>query len=255
MRRIIREEEPPKPSTRISTSGEARTAIAAHRQIDAHRLGKLMQGDLDWIVMKCLEKDRTRRFETAAGVADDIGRYLSDQPVEARRPTRSYRLKKFIRRNKFGVLAGSAVALALAVGLILASIGFLQARRQSEIARKQAARSEQVAQFLKDMLQGVGPSVAIGNDTKMLRGILDKTAARVQQGFTDDPAVQAELCYTLGNTYDDLNDYERAESMFQNAVEQYRRAFGNENTNVALALGRLGVMQACAQPRVERARR
>jgi serine/threonine protein kinase len=243
MRRIIREEEPPKPSTRISTTGEARNAIAAHRQVDARRLGQLIKGDLDWIVMKCLEKDRSRRFGTAAGVAEDIGRYLSDQPVEARRPTRSYRLRKFIRRNKFGVLAGSAVALALALGLILALIGFLQARRQSEIARQQAARSEQVSQFLKDMLAGVGPSVARGNDTKMLRSILDKTAARVQRGFADDPGVEAELCYTLGITYVDLADYEHAEPMFQNAVDEYREAFGNVNTNVALALARLGATQ------------
>ena len=84
MRRIIREEEPPTPSTRISTLGEARTAIAAHRQIDSQRLGQLVEGDLDWIVMKSLEKDRTRRYETASALVHDIQRYLADQPVEAR---------------------------------------------------------------------------------------------------------------------------------------------------------------------------
>jgi tetratricopeptide (TPR) repeat protein len=243
MVRIIREEEPPKPSTRISTAGEARTTIAARRQVDPRRLDQLVQGDLDWIVMKCLEKDRSRRFGTAIGLAEDIERYLTDQPVLAHQPSRIYRLKKFIRRNKIGVLAGCAIIAALAIGLVLASLGFLQARRQSEIARKQAARSEQVSQFLKDMLTGVGPSVALGDDTKMLRKILDKTAARVQQGFADDPAVEAELCYTLGTTYSDLADYEHAEPMFQNAVDQYRRAFGNDNTNVALALARLGATQ------------
>jgi eukaryotic-like serine/threonine-protein kinase len=242
MLRIIREEEPVSPSTRLSTS-LALPSIAANRQLEPKQLTTLVRGDLDWIVMRSLEKDRARRYETATGLAEDVQRYLTDQPVEARPPTRTYRLKKFIRRNKVGVLAGSTIALALAVGLILASIGFIQARRQSEIARTQAARSEQVAQFLKDMLSSVGPSVALGRDTKLLREILDKTAARVQQGLTDDPAVQAELCYTLGTTYVDLADFDHAEPMFQNAVEQYRRAFGNVNTNVAIALVRLGDTQ------------
>ena len=87
IRRIIREEEPPKPSTRISTLGESRTATAAHRQVDAHRLGRLMEGDLDWIVMKALEKDRTRRYDTAGNFAADVLRHLSDEPVEACPPS------------------------------------------------------------------------------------------------------------------------------------------------------------------------
>ena len=83
IRRIIREEEPPKPSTRISTLGESRTATAAHRQVDPHRLSGLIKGDLDWIVMKCLEKDRSRRYDTASHIGADVIRYLNDEPVEA----------------------------------------------------------------------------------------------------------------------------------------------------------------------------
>ncbi len=244
IQRMIGEEEPPKPSTRLSTlAADTQTARASQRRSDPKRLTQQLRGDLDWIVMRCLEKDRSRRYETAAGLAEDVQRYLNDEPVLARRPTRWYRLKKFIRRNKVGVLAGSAILATLLFGLTLSSVGFLRASRQEQIASTQAARSEQVAQFLKDMLAGVGPSVAVGRDTKLLREILDKTAARVQQGFADDPAVRAELCYTLGTTYADLSDYAHAEPMFQNAVEQYRRAFGNENTNVALALARLGATQ------------
>src|SRR5262249_35366650 len=100
--RIIREEEPPKPSTRLSSS-ESLPSIAANRQLEPKKLATLVAGDLDWIVMKALEKDRSRRYDTATGLAQDIERYLTDQPVEAHQPTRTYRLKKFIRRNKVGV--------------------------------------------------------------------------------------------------------------------------------------------------------
>ena len=95
MVRIIREEEPPKPSTRLSESGEALPSIAAQRKMEPKKLGKLVRGDLDWIVMKALEKDRTRRYETANGFALDLLRYLADEPVEAGPPSRWYRFRKF----------------------------------------------------------------------------------------------------------------------------------------------------------------
>jgi serine/threonine protein kinase/tetratricopeptide (TPR) repeat protein len=238
MQRIIREVEPPTPSTRLSCQAKAaQTATARLRKIDPKRLPKLLRGELDWIVMRAIEKDRNRRYQSASSLAEDLQRYRTDRPVEARRPTPSYRLKKFIRRNKLVVFSGIAVLLAVMIGLAVASIGFVRARHE-------AIRSEQVAQFLKDMLKGVGPSVALGRDTKLLHEILDKTATRVQHDFADNPAVLSELCYILGTTYEDLDEDNRAEPMFQNAVEQYRLAFGNENTHVALALGRLGLVQA-----------
>jgi serine/threonine protein kinase/WD40 repeat protein len=116
IRRIIREEEPPKPSRRISTLGATRTAVAAHRQVDAHRLRQLVHGDLDWIVMKALEKDRTHRYETANNFAADVMRYLSDQPIEARPPSAVYRFSKFARRHKMGLVSAALVTLALVAG-------------------------------------------------------------------------------------------------------------------------------------------
>jgi serine/threonine protein kinase len=106
VRRIIREEEPPRPSMRIRVLGPA---VATHRGTDVRRLHQLVNSDLDWIVMRCLEKDRARRYGTASALALDIERYLRDEPVEACPPTRAYRLRKFIRRNKAGVLAGTAI--------------------------------------------------------------------------------------------------------------------------------------------------
>src|SRR5438132_996878 len=98
--RMIKEEEPPSPSTRLSDSGEALASISANRHTEPAKLAKLVKGELDWIVMKCLEKDRNRRYETANGFAEDLQRYLADEPVEACPPSAGYRLRKFVRRHK-----------------------------------------------------------------------------------------------------------------------------------------------------------
>ena len=116
IRRIIREEEPPKPSTRISTLGDTRAAVAAHRHADPHRLSQLVRGDLDWIVMKALEKDRTRRYETASNFAADVLRYLSHRPVEASPPSSVYRFRKFARRNRVAITTAAVVLIALLIG-------------------------------------------------------------------------------------------------------------------------------------------
>jgi eukaryotic-like serine/threonine-protein kinase len=117
MIRIIREEEPSKPSTRLSTN-ESLPSMAALRQIEPRKLMALLRGELDWVVMKCLEKNRERRYETASGLARDLRRYLADEPVEARPPSAGYRLGKFLRRNKGPVIAASLVVLALAGGVL-----------------------------------------------------------------------------------------------------------------------------------------
>src|SRR5678810_279063 len=102
--RMIKEEEPPKPSTRLSDSGEALASISANRDTEPAKLTKLVKGDLDWIVMKCLEKDRNRRYETANSFAMDVQRYLADEPVQACPPSAGYRFRKFARRNRAAVL-------------------------------------------------------------------------------------------------------------------------------------------------------
>ena len=128
MLRMVREVDPPRPSTKLSTA-EALPNIAANRSIEPARLAKLLQGELDWVVMKALEKDRTRRYETANGFARDIQRYLADEVVEARPPSRGYRLKKFVKRNKGQVIAASLVVLALLAGIIGTSWGMWEANR------------------------------------------------------------------------------------------------------------------------------
>jgi len=130
MRRIIREKEPLRPSTRISTlEAVDQTAVAKRRQSEPPHLIHVVRGDLDWIVMRCLEKDRTRRYETANELADDIVRHLQDEPVTARPPGRVYRLQKLVRRNKLVFAVGAAVTAALVIGLALSTWFFFQEGR------------------------------------------------------------------------------------------------------------------------------
>ena len=141
MRRVIREEEPQRPSLALHTMPpDARTAVARQQQADAAELIGLLRGDLDWIVMKALEKDRSRRYDTANGLAMDIERHLANQPVLARPPTRLYRLRRFVRRHKVGFFAGTSVAIALVIGTAV-SIG-QAVRANREAKRTQAALSD-----------------------------------------------------------------------------------------------------------------
>jgi serine/threonine protein kinase len=150
--RVIREEEPPKPSTRLSTT-DGLPVIAANRGLEPRRLSGVVRGELDWIVMKAIEKDRSRRYESANGFALDVQRYLSDEPVSAGPPSTRYRVKKFIRRNRRQVIAGSVVLVALLAGTIGTTFGLFRAlaaegraiaeRDEKDTARQQAVDEAQ----------------------------------------------------------------------------------------------------------------
>ena len=163
IQRIIREVEPPKPSTRLSTlASEPRpsgsgpsplTEVARHRRTDPSTLSKLIRGDLDWIVMKALEKDRTRRYETAKEFAKDVEHHLANVPILASPPGAAYKFRKFIKRNRVAVTAGSLVAAALVVGLVISMIGFVQASRQRDraiVAEHQQSRERQRAESARN---------------------------------------------------------------------------------------------------------
>jgi eukaryotic-like serine/threonine-protein kinase len=141
LRRIIREEEPAKPSTRISTLGAAANTASANRQSDPKRLSRLCRGELDWVVMKALEKDRNRRYETASAFAADVLRYLHDEPVQAGPPGAGYRLRKFVQRHRGPVLAAAAVLLALVAGIVGMTAGLMEAWRQQDL-KEQARKDE-----------------------------------------------------------------------------------------------------------------
>jgi eukaryotic-like serine/threonine-protein kinase len=146
---MIKEEEAPKPSTRLSDSGEALASISAQRKTEPAKLSKLVRGELDWIVMKCLEKDRNRRYETASGFAADVQRYLNDETVQACPPSAGYRLRKFARRNKVGLVIAALLAAALIAVMAALAIGNVRIAREQgrtkaayEVEAKQRRRAQ-----------------------------------------------------------------------------------------------------------------
>ena len=243
MRRAIREQEPTKPSLRLSTMLESDlTTVAKQRHSAAPKLIHLVKGDLDWIVMKALEKDRTRRYETATSFAGDIEHFLKSEPVIARPPTALYRFQKLVRRNKVGFAAGTAVALSIIAGLVVSTWLFFQEKEARRVADREAIRSQQVALFLEDMLKGVGPGVALGHDTTLIREILDKTVARVTTDLKDQPQIQAEICNTLGEVYRALGQSGKAEQLHRNARSLQGLARDVKRGDVAVSLNDLALV-------------
>ena len=246
MLRIIREEEPQKPSTRLSTA-EALPNIAASRGSEPKKLSGLVKGELDWVVMKALEKDRDRRYDTANNLAADVERYLHNETVEAAPASTTYRFRKFVRRHKIGVAASAAVAAAVLLGIVGTTSGMVWALRERKaaqasaaLATTQAVRSDQVAQFLKDMLKGVAPSVALGRDTTMLKEIVDQTANRVDQDLKNQPDVQIELNLTLGKLYFDLQLYKKMEETARHTMHLARRSSAKRTSPPRMPSASLG---------------
>src|SRR6266446_1328440 len=235
IRRVIREEEPLRPSTRLSKMpGANLTTIAQHRRSEPLRLIRAISGDLDWIAMKAMEKNRTRRYETANGLALDVQRFLAHEAVSARPPSKLYKFQKMVQRNRLLFMGLGVVATLLIVSLIVVSASLAQERQSRREAR-------QVKQFLEEMLRGVGPNVALGRDTAILRGILDQTASRVGKELTNQPAVEAELRSVIGTLFYKTGQYQQAEEMQRAALAIRRKRFGSESREVAASFNELGL--------------
>ncbi len=244
--RLIREEEPPKPSTRLSDSRDSLASISAQRRLEPASLTKEVRGELDWIVMKALEKDRNRRYETANGLARDIDRYLNDEPVEASSPGTGYRLRKFVRRNRGPVLAASLLLVALAGGVVGTTIGLMRAeharraevrraegeRAAKELAEKRLAQVEKAIDVLGSMFENLDP-MAEEQEGRPLRAILgerlDQAAADLQGEAVGDRLVVAQLQDRLGQTYLGLGHAAKAEALFEQAVRTRQDHLGADH--------------------------
>src|SRR5262245_2698370 len=220
IRLVIREQEPFRPSTRLSKLTKTDlTSVAQFRHSEPPTLIRTVHGDLDWIVMKAMEKDRTRRYPSANGLAIDIQRFLADEAVYARPPSRLYKFKKVAQRNKLLFTSVGIIAVLLVFSLVVVSVSLARERRSRREAEAASVKSREVTKFLKEMLQGVGPSVALGEDTKLLRRILDQTVERVGKKMADQPEVEAELCNIIGGVYGELGEPAKGEKMVRRAVE------------------------------------
>jgi len=241
IRRVIREEEPACPSTRLSTMAvSALTSVAQHRRSEPPNLIRAVRGDLDWIAMKALEKDRTRRYETANGLALDVKRCLANEPVSARPPSKRYKLQKTIQRNKLLFAGISIIAVLLVVSLAAVLVSLAKERKARLVAQTEEERSRQATQFLKNMLEGVGPSVARGRNTEMLREILDKTAQQIGGQIGNQPTVEADMRSLMGRLYMEVGNYAAAEEMARTTLNLQQTLSGKASSEAATALNDLG---------------
>jgi serine/threonine protein kinase len=213
IQRKLRNEEPPRPSSRITTSGEDSTVSATNRRADVRGLGRAIAGDLDWITMKALEKDRVRRYETAHALALDVQRHLNDEPVLAGPPSGLYRARKLFRRHRAAILAAAAVLVALVAGVVGTSWALLRAVRaerqaasETVEARRQTAIAEAVNGFLNnDLLAAAAPSAARGQGRDVtVRQALDVAAERIDRAsqgqgrFASEQVVEASSSHAIG---------------------------------------------------------
>lgn len=232
LQRIIREEEPPKPSTRVS-SLHALPTVATARAADPGRLTSMLRGDLDWITLKALEKNRERRYDSAAELADDLQRHLNHEPVSAGPPNKVYRIKKFVRRNRTVVISVAAIFVVLVLGIIATSLALVRAANETRT-------SAQVAQFIQQMLSGIDPQVARGRDTLLLKKIFDDSAQRIETELADQPQVQATIRTTIGRAYLAVGEPAKAEEQLTAALELRRGIFGEEHPDSLQVLAYLG---------------
>src|SRR5262249_18480797 len=190
--------------------------IARCRRTDPPSLTRLLRSDLDWIVMKCLEKDRTGRYETANGLAMDVSRHLRDEPVVAGPPGAGYRLRKFVRRNRGRVTAATVIVLLLVASICGTTLALLRADRQRQVAEArekaavlEAAKAHAVTTFLRNMLSSVNPNLASGREVTV-RETLAEASRSVDAELAEQPEVRALVQSTIGSTYESLGQCEQA---------------------------------------------
>jgi eukaryotic-like serine/threonine-protein kinase len=264
MLRMIREVEPPTPSSRIGSS-DTLPSLAASRHIEPARLGRFVRGDLDWIVMKALAKERHRRYDSAIGLANDIERFTNHEPVSAGPPTAAYRMRKFVRRNRGKVVAASLVLLALVGGIIGTTLGLVEARRQRGIAlaqekeaqhqrgiavaqeketRRRLGQRDKANEILLSIFANLNPR---GGDkatlplSDRLGRNLDLATAALEGESTDDPLAVARMQIALGESQRGLGYTEKAIALFTKVRSTRTSLLGPEHPDTLASTNSLAV--------------
>jgi serine/threonine protein kinase len=220
--RHLRETDPERPSTKVGANRATSTARAEARGTETEaELVSALRGDLDWITLKALEKDRERRYGTPSALAADIERYLQHQPVEARPASAMYRLRKYARRNRVAVAVVSGAALLLIAFAVMQGIQLRRITRERD-------RADRITQFMSNMFKVSDPSEARGNSITA-REILDKSSKDIDTGLSNDPELQAKMMSTMAVTYRGLGLYSRAQALQERAVAIQKRTLGPEH--------------------------
>jgi serine/threonine protein kinase len=225
---LIKDHHPERPSKRRlrHSDGEGGNAITATQ----------LQGDLDWIVMKALAKEKDRRYSSLSDLRDDLQACLDRRPVSARPPSRRYLVTRFVQRHRSGVIAAATVLMAMLAAVLLSTSLYLKERRSREIADRETARSEEVVRFLTNTLAAAGPEVAKGRDSTVLREILEQTKGRIDRELEKQPEIEAEMRRIVGATLQSIGQLEEGHEEILKAVAIHRRLHPEPDEELGLSL-------------------
>jgi serine/threonine protein kinase/tetratricopeptide (TPR) repeat protein len=245
--RQLREEDPPRPSAKASTQEKASKSAAEARAVEPKQLVSQLHGDLDWITMKALEKDRARRYGSPVELAADIGRYLGNEPVTARPASVGYRARKYLLRHKALVAGTAAVFLVLVAGVITSTWQAVKARRAEAQAKQQSAIAQAVSDFLQHDLLAQASAAAQSPNTKLdpdlkVRTALDRAAQRIGGKFAKQPEVEAAIRTTIGQTYTELGLYPEAGQQLERALDLRRQTLGPDHPDTLKSMHSLATV-------------
>ena len=277
--RRIREVDPPQMSHRISSMGGGSDAVARKRSTDRYRLAQMLRGDLDVIVMKALEKDRDRRYESPAAFAEDIERFLNHEAIHARRASRVYRLTRFVRRNRLLVTASVLVLASMITGTVVSLLQASRARaaeqladarlnqvldeqqntanalvemksqrdraiQAEETAAEEAAIAKAINEFLKyDLIAEAAPSRNPRGDQVTVEELVLRAAEKIGEKFADRPVLQAELRNMIAEALYALSNLPEAENQFRLSLELMTKHLGMDHADTIQGINNLGFLQ------------
>jgi eukaryotic-like serine/threonine-protein kinase len=234
MQRLIRESEPTVPSKRLREQGEAATDMARRRGADVPTLVRQLKGDLDWITLKAMEKDRARRYASASELAADITRHLTNEAVLARPPSAGYRLGKLLQRHKAQAAAAAAMVLTLLVLAVGSTIALVKVRRANEQSQREAAKAKAVSDFLENTLSAADPLRQGRNVT--VAEVLEKAAGSISVEFKDQPEVEAAVRHTVARTSQAIGLSAQAGEQARQALSLRERTLGADHPDTLAAL-------------------
>lgn len=237
LRHAIREREPMRPSARISRLGERSGAIAQSRGVEPVALRKQLRGELDWIVMKAIEKERDRRYSSPHELALDIDRYLKHEPLQAGPASAAYRARKFVRRHRVGTTFAAALSGLVVAFVIVTLVQAQRIAKERDRATAEAAKANSINAFLQETLGSADPWQT-GKDVS-IREVLATAAARTDVEFKDQPLIAAAVKNTIGRTFVSLGQLESGEQLIRSALDARRAQFGSQNADVAASLSDL----------------
>ena len=237
--RKLRVEEPPTPSTRVGGNRINSAGTAEARSTEPRQLVKMLRGDLDWITIKALEKDRARRYGTASDLAGDIRHYLNHEPVVARPANISYQLRKYVRRHRVAVAVVTGLATLLLSFSVLQALQLRRITRERDRANRERDRANRITDFMTGMFKVADPSKARGNSVTA-REILDKASNDMGTGLAKDPEVQSQMMQVMATTYENLGLYARAHELAKSALDSRLKLLGPDDAKTLQSMTQFG---------------